>query len=656
MKKWYSLVIKFIAAVLFTVTVAAAAVGALTSAFLLENGFYDSETVHFENTWLCDNEMRKSAENVAYSYIDAASEDPDSVMSRSYAKALSPDNTNFAYVLKGEYADGKVVPDTYTGSGDYVFVNTYGIYRSDGSLCEMEGYLNTGFPVKTDGLYSAYETYQKLVKWRSAIPVIAACCLLAALACFVYLMSAAGHRSSTPEDVITLSWFDRVPFDLLLAFCVVMIAVIVSGAYSFSSETERMIYIAASFVVFAVAALSVLYTFSARVKKGGWYRNTITFMILHFIWRVVKSLFEGMAKILSNLPYIWKPVIFWGALCLFNLICMISGGFEGLLWWFIVNAAVGVLLCYISIWMRDLQKGGEAIAHGDISYHVDTSKMRGDFRCHGEALNNISIGMSRAVEERMKSERFKTDLITNVSHDLKTPLTSIINYVDLLKKRNIDDSDAKEYIDILERQSAKLKKLTEDLVEASKASSGSITVTPERTDIKELLGQAVSEYSDKLTKAGVEAVINAPEKDVAVFADGRLLWRVFDNLLGNICKYSQTGTRAYIDVLDDAGTVSVTFKNISNYQLNISADELMERFVRGDVSRHTEGSGLGLSIAKSLTELQGGKFSILVDGDLFKAIVSFDRMAESGAEKPVSEPAGADGATDTMMIQPDTAV
>ncbi len=341
---------------------------------------------------------------------------------------------------------------------------------------------------------------------------------------------------------------------------------------------------------------------------------------------------------MRNLPLVWKTALFWGGLCFFNMICMFVGGLGGFFWWFAVNAAVGIAACFVTIWAHDLQKGGEAIAHGDLSYHVDTSKMKWDFKCHGEALNNISIGMGRAVEEHIKSEHFKTELITNVSHDLKTPLTSIINYVDLLEKRDIDDEQAKEYIKVLERQSARLKKLTEDLVEASKASTGSITVEPARTDVTELLNQAVSEYSDKLDAAGIETLIHAPEDGVYIYADGRLLWRVFDNLLGNICKYSQRGTRAYVDVEKDADRVTIVFKNISNYQLNINADELMERFVRGDTSRHTEGSGLGLSIAKSLTELQKGSFSLVVDGDLFKAIVGFaimrgeDKSGRAGTE------------------------
>jgi signal transduction histidine kinase len=224
----------------------------------------------------------------------------------------------------------------------------------------------------------------------------------------------------------------------------------------------------------------------------------------------------------------------------------------------------------------------------------------------------------------MRSERFKTELITNVSHDIKTPLTSIINYVDLIKKEEIENDTAKQYIDVLERQSNRLKKLVEDLVEASKASSGSLSVELKACDVSVLVSQTIGEFEDKLLGRGLTPIINVPTKPVKIMADGRHLWRIFDNLMGNICKYAMSGTRVYIDVKTENQKAVITFRNISQNQLNVSAEELMERFVRGDKSRNTEGSGLGLSIAKSLAELQGGSMELLVDGDLFKASVIFD--------------------------------
>jgi signal transduction histidine kinase len=224
----------------------------------------------------------------------------------------------------------------------------------------------------------------------------------------------------------------------------------------------------------------------------------------------------------------------------------------------------------------------------------------------------------------MKSERLKTELITNVSHDLKTPLTSIVNYVDLMKKEDIQPEKAKEYLEVLDRQSKRLKKLTLDLLEASKASTGNISVSNEPTNIKVLLSQLEGEYAEKLAASNLELHVSVPEEDMWISADGRLLSRVFDNLMNNIFKYTQPGTRVYVTARAEGENSVIEFKNISKYQLNISGDELMERFVRGDSSRNTEGSGLGLSIAKSLTELQNGELDIVVDGDLFKAIVSME--------------------------------
>ena len=231
--------------------------------------------------------------------------------------------------------------------------------------------------------------------------------------------------------------------------------------------------------------------------------------------------------------------------------------------------------------------------------------------------------MTRAVEERMRSERFKTELITNVSHDLKTPLTSIVSYVELLKKEDIENPQARSYIEVLDRQSQRLKKLTEDLVEASKASSGAMTVNRERVDLAELLRQCAGEYAERFAAAGVEPVLALPEGDWTVTADGRLLWRVLDNLLQNVTKYAQSGTRCYLELKKTESDTRLEIQNISRQALNIPAEELMERFVRGDASRSTEGSGLGLSIARSLMELMGGGLELLLDGDLFKVTLRF---------------------------------
>ena len=257
--------------------------------------------------------------------------------------------------------------------------------------------------------------------------------------------------------------------------------------------------------------------------------------------------------------------------------------------------------------LKTLQTAAQKLAAGDLTYTVDTEKMYPVLKEHGDNLNAVSVGMSRAVNERMKSERFKTELITNVSHDLKTPLTSIVSYVDLLKKEPTESEAAREYIEVLDRQSQKLKKLTTDLVDASKASSGALPVNLEKIDLGELLRQSAGEYTEKFAAASITPVLNAPEAETYVTADGRLLWRVLDNLLGNAVKYAQSGTRLYLELTPGETETVLTLKNISREPLNIPAEELMERFVRGDGSRHTDGSGLGLSIAESVVLRHRGK-------------------------------------------------
>ena len=284
-------------------------------------------------------------------------------------------------------------------------------------------------------------------------------------------------------------------------------------------------------------------------------------------------------------------------------------------------------VCWFALQLRRLQKVGHAMAQGDLSVKVDTSRMPGALREHGEDLNAIGSGMSIAVEQQLRSERLKTELITNVSHDIKTPLTSIVSYVDLLQKEHTPEQEA-EYIAVLARQSKRLKKLTEDLVELSKASTGNIPCRPSRRNAAELIDQTVGEYSDRLTAAGLEPVVTLPEKPVFCMADGAMMWRVIDNLLSNACKYAQPGTRLYIDVGSTDDSAVFSFKNISRERLNISADELMERFVRGDTSRSTEGSGLGLNIAASLMKLQSGRLRLSIDGDLFKAELTLPLDAE----------------------------
>ena len=369
--------------------------------------------------------------------------------------------------------------------------------------------------------------------------------------------------------------------------------------------------------VFAGAVLCtalLLRTLAVRLHTGTLGRTSL-------LCRGWSAVYRGVGELVRQLPLTWRTIAGFFVYLLANVLSAAMGYGGGLLV-ILVNGAALVLLCRWTASFARLRRGSRAIAAGDLNYRVDTARMPADLRAYAEDLNNISIGLAGAVDEKMKSERFKAELITNVSHDLKTPLTSIINYVNLLKTTQQTDPKAAEYIEVLDRNSQRLKKLTEDLVEASKASTGVLSVSREKIGMSQLLDQALGEWTEKLEERKLTVVTTVPEGETWVYADGRHLWRVIDNLLSNCAKYAMEGTRIYVELSRGKGQVTLSVKNVSREALNVPAERLMERFVRGEESRSSEGSGLGLSIARSLTELQGGEFRLTVDGDLFKAEVT----------------------------------
>ena len=448
----------------------------------------------------------------------------------------------------------------------------------------------------------------------------------------IFLYCSAGHRRG--EDEARENFFDRIPFDLftvLIGGAVIALGYLVMQClYAVSSSEILWLAFAAAGCV-PIFLLCLFYTMSiaTRVKSGRLFRNTVLWRVLALCGRALRGLFSLLGKI----PMVWKTVLGIFVCGLIELIVLFIAryDFDSLfINWFFSRAVLSVLILHAAVSLRRLQKAGEQIAAGNLGEPVDTRGMIGDFKRFGSTLGSIGDGLSHAVDERMKSERMKTELITNVSHDIKTPLTSIINYVDLLKKEEAgsENETVRQYLDTLDRQSTRLKKLIEDLVEASKASTGNLSVELAPCEIDILLEQSVGEYTERLEASGLTPILTLPETPVFIYADGRRMWRVFDNLMNNICKYAQSGTRVYLELAVIGSRVVITFKNISKERLAASGEELTERFVRGDSSRNIEGSGLGLSIAQSLTELQGGRLMITTDGDLFKAMISFDVYTE----------------------------
>ena len=332
----------------------------------------------------------------------------------------------------------------------------------------------------------------------------------------------------------------------------------------------------------------------------------------------------ALCKVLSRLDIMGLGMVLGSCVVFVYLFSNVFYWLEDrLLFMTVFSALVLAGLFWILRQVVRLQEGIKRLAEGDLTYKMDTKQLHGPFRMYAHDLNRISAGMTVEVERRMKSEHLKTELLTNVSHDIKTPLTSIINYVDLLKNQDIASEDAKSYVEVLDRQSHRLKKLLEDLIEASKAATGNITAELAPTDAAELLRQAEGEYNERLREQKLIPVLRIDAETCSILADGRLLWRVFDNLLGNIVKYAMPGTRVYLELSHRSDRCVITVRNISKDELGIEAEELMERFVRGDAARATEGSGLGLSIARSLTECMKGGFDLVLDGDLFKVILDF---------------------------------
>ncbi len=494
--------------------------------------------------------------------------------------------------------------------------------------------LDEAFPIDDDYALAnwAADLAYALRYWVYAIIAAAA---LMVLACFVFLLCAAGHHPGT--DGVRPGWGTKLPLDLLTAAVALVLFLGIEMVVEANVGGIGVVLV----VVLGPAVLAGIFTgwcmsFALRLKLGSWWRNTVIYIALRWAWKVVKklggglgNLGRGLTDLLGGIPLVGKTVLIFLGLCVLEgLGILVSLGFFwswGLLafLWVVEKILLFLAVLAVALMCRKLLLGGRALAAGDLSYQVDTSRMVLDFKAHGEDLNHIAQGMAAAVDQRMRSERMKTELITNVSHDIKTPLTSIINYADLIGQEPKDSDKIPEYAAVLTRQSERLKRLIEDLVEASKASTGNLEVNLAPCQPGVLLTQAAGEYEQKLKDAGLDLVTRQPETAVTILADGRRLWRVFDNLMNNICKYAQRGTRVYLTLEERDGQAVISFKNTSRAPLDIPAEELLERFVRGDAARTGEGNGLGLSIAKSLTELQQGTLDLTVDGDLFKVVLKF---------------------------------
>ena len=515
-----------------------------------------------------------------------------------------------------------------------------------------------------------YALLTQVWSYRNSLLFIMGACLLLFAVLAVYLCCAAGRKPGSEE--VHAAGFNCIPLDIYLAggglivFGLFMVIVQFYDAADLFSQSIQTVCAGVLMAGYVMSLIFVGFCFACaaqfKTPGGYWWRNSVCWRCLDLLVKCVKGCFSGCGWLLRKLPK--AAAVFWDFLLMLltplrwlwkqiKRTCAKIGksvnrvySMMPLTWQWLLTGFIMVMLLFAALAGRSnlmvvlslcacvavvlygaycfgiLLESARRMGKGDLDTKVDDKYLTGAFKSFAGDLNDLAGVAVVAAQKQLKSERMKTELITNVSHDIKTPLTSIINYVDLLQKPHTPEEE-KTYLEVLNRQSQRLKKLIEDLMEMSKASTGNLTADITKLDAVESVNQALGEFADKLEKAQLTPVFRHPEESVAMMADGRLAWRVLSNLLSNTVKYALPGTRVYIDVMAVEGKVIISLKNISRDELNVDADELMERFVRGDDSRNTEGSGLGLNIAKTLMELQKGQLQLLVDGDLFKVTLIF---------------------------------
>ena len=626
-EKMWAKVTAFILLVIFIIATVLSALGA---AAIIALGVYYQDIESVKSTYIYRGRSPGWRE-MLYTYDDLGVDGLDDLFSEYLMCYVKIENATTGKVIV-EYGEEnhnyRVESDSfrceiysYNGGEDYALDDTIKVTRHyDFSPENLE--TNTMLYIVDKAIDAAY-----VMKFW--IYPIALSCLVIAIALFVFLMRSSGRREGC--DGVRAGWGTKVPFDLLFAATVVAISFILNTAFGnwwwiYSYPIIQIISTIVSFIIIPIFVVGLCMSFALRVKLGAWWKNTIIYMIINGIARLVRILAKLICKLFVKIPLIWKSAFIILGITFIEFLFIVFNMYEGdniLVFWFVEKVLTTPALLYFILCLKKLQQGAEEIANGKLGNRIDKKYLIGDMKEHAFVLDRIGHGIDIAVEERMKSERMKTELITNVSHDIKTPLTSIINYSDLISKETTENEKISEYSLVLLRQSERLKRLIDDLVEASKASTGNIEIIAEPFDLGVLFSQTTGEYEEKLTKNELTLITKQPEEPVHIMADGRRMWRIFDNLMNNICKYAQSGTRVYLTLEKVGNEAVISFKNTSRDALDVPADELLERFTRGDASRNTEGNGLGLSIAKSLAELQNGELNITVDGDLFKVVLHF---------------------------------
>ena len=475
-----------------------------------------------------------------------------------------------------------------------------------------------------------YETYSKLMFPMLAGAIFGSVLWLIGM---VWLTVTAGRKPKDEE--IHLNGFDRwyteiaagAVIGIWLAGTIISGTLIANSSLGYSHAVVTVIVTCLICGTYTMAWFLIGYlSLVRRIKAGTLWKNSLIRTVLKWIGKCSGKLADFARAFSRNTAEKIKVLLVGGAFLFLQFLiigCVFSGAGVFLLALMAVDVAVMIFAIRKADGLDLIMDGLKKISDGELQYKIKTDTLTGKQKVMAEYINNIGSGLDAAVENSLKKERMQTELITNVSHDLKTPLTSIINYVDLMKRENPTDPKIQEYLRILDEKSQRLKVLTEDVVEASKASTGNIKLEMNDIDFVEMVQQVIGEFEEKFQEKNLTMMVHFTDEPSIIYADGQRMWRVLENVFGNVVKYAMEGTRVYAEISNRNKKVTFSLKNISAQPLNISADELTERFIRGDVARNTEGSGLGLSIAKSLTELQGGEFKLYLDGDLFKVMITF---------------------------------
>lgn len=502
----------------------------------------------------------------------------------------------------------------YSSFYKYIYTNTYG----KPVLVEITGYIN--------GINSLDNTFYKYALFLQFAFVLRYPVLFALLLCGIFIfVSARNLVLYYRKFQAPVTGAARIPMEMVLFLFVSVNLLVVSAAhfltFDYPMDSRLLLQIILAFLLLVVWAFAIYRLLITIFRRLG--NHTLRSTCLLLIWpaKALRGFWRHMSRF---------SLTFRGLLLYCIIVCLEIFFFRPFYYahgtapmvLIIAHIAFFCVLWYLLFNIQRMQEGVEEITRGENLRPFDGKKIYGAFRQLADSITDLGTGLTHAVQEQIKSEHLKTELITNVSHDIKTPLTSIINYVDLLKKESLDNEKATEYIEVLERHSLRLKRLISDLIEASKATTGNIEMHLQKCQINVLLEQLLGEYADRMEEKKLTPVADLPHESVYVMADGQYLWRCMDNLMINICKYSLERTRVYLSLEVCNGQAVVTFKNISQSPLNISPHELLERFVRGDASRSTEGNGLGLSISQSLMRLQNGELTLDIDGDLFKAVLT----------------------------------